>query len=131
MQKRLGGPDGTTGVLGAAAVVAERTGTEANIEAIAKTYADFVATHDEVGRLDDASEYTDAVNRAITTEAEVARSLDDQLQQEIDRATATLEADADDARGGFGVLTLAIPLLFVLAGALVLLGLQRRISEYR
>ena len=69
---------------------------------------------------------------AITNEADVARAARrPDSRQEIDRATATLEADADDARGGFGMLTLAIPLLFVLAGALVLLGLQRRISEYR
>ena len=38
---------------------------------------------------------------------------------------------AADARFGFGVLVIAIPLFAILAGLLVLLGLERRIGEYR
>ncbi len=57
--------------------------------------------------------------------------LDRELQSDITRSQARLLGAAADARQGYGVLEIAIPVLAVLAGLLVLLGLERRIAEYR
>ncbi len=53
------------------------------------------------------------------------------MQDDIARSQARLASAAADARVGFGVLVIAIPLFAILAGLLVLLGLERRIGEYR
>ena len=57
--------------------------------------------------------------------------LQDALQHDIARSQVRLASAAQDARTGYGVLEVAIPLFAVLAGLLVLLGLERRIGEYR
>jgi hypothetical protein len=131
VMERLGGSDGQGGVLGEARTVAERTGSEAEVDAIAEQFQDLASVHADVRTLDDRSNYNDAVTLATGRETEVVHALDASLQSEITRATQNLNDDAADARSGFGVLSVAIPVLLVLAGMLVLLGLQRRISEYR
>ena len=113
------------------ATVAGRTGSVVAVDAIGKQFQDLSSVHAKVRDLDDRSQYNDAVTLATGQETDVVHVLDASLQREITRATATLNDDATDARGGFGALSIAIPVLLVLAGVLVLLGLQRRISEYR
>jgi len=53
------------------------------------------------------------------------------LQDDITRSQARLASAAQEARSGFGLLEVAIPVFAVIAGLLVLLGLERRIGEYR
>jgi len=64
-------------------------------------------------------------------EVDFTDRLDRELQSDITRSKARLLGAAADARRGYGVLEIAIPVLAVLAGLLVLLGLERRIAEYR
>ena len=58
-------------------------------------------------------------------------ALDAGLTRQITQARQRLDAAAGHARGGFDALAIAIPLLIVLAGVLVLIGLERRIAEYQ
>jgi hypothetical protein len=127
----LGGEDGTGGLLGYAHEIAARTHSQAGIEAAQQTFVDLVDTHDQIRGDDDAGNYPDAVNLAITTGATNAQKLDSQLQTQITDARARLDRDVTDARSGFGTLTVAIFVLLLLAAVLVLVGLQQRISEYR
>ena len=128
---RLGGKDGTGGLLGDASQIATRTGSEARIHALGEQFVAFGAEHEQVRALDTQGQYDAAVARSIDKEAAAARALDDSLGSEIARAQQQLDSAAADARGGFDALDIAIPLMLVLAGALVLVGLQRRITEYR
>jgi hypothetical protein len=105
--------------------------------------------HSKVREFDDSGEYNNAVGLSVGTTNEAAKKffadagvsthqeldavdqLDRELQTHITSAQARLLDAARDARTGFGALELAIPLLAILAGLLVLLGLERRIAEYR
>jgi hypothetical protein len=129
---RLGGADGRAGLLGEARAVAARTGSAARLDPIT---ADFVALremHREIREIDDVqANYGAAVDKATGPEAALIRRLDNELSLQIGSAEQRLDDHATDARGGFDALTVAIPLLLVLAGVLALVGLQRRITEYR
>ena len=128
---RLGGTDGTGGLLGNPRTLAARTGSEAHVDALADDFARFMTLHNDVREKDENGSYNDAVGLAIGDEAQVVAQLDAGLSDEIARAERRLDDGAADARGGFGALAVGIPLLAVLAAVLVLVGLQRRIGEYR
>jgi hypothetical protein len=128
---RLGGQDGTGGLLGEARTIARRTGSQDNIRRLGAQFATFRAEHDEVLSLDDQARYDEAVTRLLSTEAAASGALDDGLTRQITQARQRLDGAAGHARGGFDALAIAIPLLIVLAGVLVLIGLERRIAEYQ
>jgi hypothetical protein len=129
--KRIGGTDGTGGLLGAATDIAGRTGSEQAIARLGDQFVTFLDAHHEVRNLDTKGAYDEAVKHSTEVEAVAARALDGRLRAEINRSRERLDAAAADARGGFDALDVVIPLLIVAAGVLVLVGLQRRISEYR
>ena len=121
---------------------AARTGTaEARRGATdaATQFAAFVDAHHDVRDLDQGGQYFDAVKASTGSEgdaqaesqADRVGKLDTTYAQIVGDARSRLEAHASDARAGFGVLTFGIPLLLAGAIALVLVGLQRRIREYR
>ena len=143
----LGGTDGTGGLLGYAAELAERTGDGARVRSLAKHFTELTSLHDQVRKLDDDGKYPDAVYLSVGTsnqnvharldpndearELQAVDRMQEALQDNIARAQVRLVSAAADARVGFGVLVIAIPLFAILAGLLVLLGLERRIGEYR
>jgi hypothetical protein len=131
VSKRLGGRDGRGGLLGDATTISHRTGSEDSIAALSRGFATFLQEHQRVRSLDTQGQYDQAVANSIGAEARAAQTLDSGLSDEIDRARARLDAAAADGRAGFDPLAIGIPLLIVLAGVLVLIGLQRRIGEYR
>ena len=87
--------------------------------------------HRAVRVADDAGEYENAIPLATGNEATAVAALDHGLQQEIRRASVEIEREASAARGGFTALLIGIPALTLAGAALVLVGLQRRIGEYR
>jgi hypothetical protein len=131
LMKRLGGTDGSGGLLGDARVVASRRGDTGAVDEARRRFRTVMGQHTAVRTADDDSRYIDAVHQATTTEAEAFTALDRSLRSEIAAAQRRLEAQVADAQRGFDVLTLAVPLLLLLAAALVLVGFQRRIAEYR
>ena len=128
---RLGGRDGTGGLLGDARAIAGRTGSQGVIRRLSAQFAAFQREHDAVWNLDEEGNYDGAVKRLIGQEADAARAFDAGLTREIARSWARLDAAAGQARSGFDGLAVAIPLLIVIAGLLVLVGLKRRIGEYQ
>jgi hypothetical protein len=139
----LGSRDGTGGLLGDAATVADRTGDRARITALTDHFNALGDVHTRVRALDDGGNWDDAVGLSVGKGGAAAdgqgqgqellavQRLERGLQTEIMRAQARLEAAATDARNGFGVLLIAIPVFAIVAGFLVLVGLERRIAEYR
>jgi hypothetical protein len=128
---RLGGQDGTGGLLGDARAIARRTGDQDNIRRLSAQFAAFRDEHDLVRDLDADADYESAVQRLLTTEAAASRALQTGLTRQITQARQRLDTAAGHARGGFDALAIAIPLLIVLAGVLVLIGVERRIAEYQ
>jgi len=146
--RQLGGRDGTGGLLGYAAGLADRTGDGTRVRSLATPLATLQKVHDEVRKRDDDGKYNEAVGLSVGTsradvqstlasvggagqELQAADRFQHDLRADITRARARLATAAHDARAGFGVLEVAVPLLAILAGLLVLLGLERRIGEYR
>ena len=131
LAKRVGGTDGDGGLLGQAREVAARRGETSGIDDARTRFQDVMAEHVEVRKADEQSDYAGAVRRATSTEAAAFTAFDKALQSEIADAQGRLESEVADARRGYRVLTVAVPFLLLLAAALVLVGFQRRIVEYR
>jgi hypothetical protein len=129
--QRLGGNDGTGGLLGEATAMAARTGSTERIQALTKQFVTFLSLHKAVLAADKGGNYDQAVLLAVGDETVAERALDGGLGREIAASRQQLDAAATDARRGFDLLAIAIPVLAILAGVLVLIGLQRRITEYR
>jgi hypothetical protein len=144
----LGGAKGTGGLLGYAATLADRTGDGDRVRALAPQFTTLRNLHALVRQTDDGGAYNQAVGLSVGTsdqdtltalgaqggpgqELETVGRLQQMLQDDIARAQVRLASAASDARVGFGVLLIGILLIAVLAGLLVLLGLERRIGEYR
>ena len=68
---------------------------------------------------------------AVTDQAAASAALDETFAAEIDTAREHLDVNADEARHSLRALPVTIVGLAVLAAVLALLGLQRRIREYR
>jgi hypothetical protein len=129
--KSIGAPDGSTGLLGTAADLAARTGSTDGVDEIAQRYADYLAVHDAVPELDDAASYNRAVELVVTDEADAADRLDEALRTEIAAARERLDGNAADAHRRFRGLAAVVAAAAVLAAVLAVVGLQRRIREYR
>jgi len=128
---RLGGERGTSGLLGYAATIADRTGDGARIRALAPHVTKLRDLHAQIRDLDHGGDYNGAVALSVGQQVAAVDQLQHGLQNDIDRSQGRLAAAAQDARSGFGVLEVAIPVFAIIAGLLVLLGLERRIGEYR
>jgi hypothetical protein len=131
IMNELGGKSGTSHLLGYAATIADRTDDGARIRALAKQFTRLRDLHAQVQAKDDGGEYNQAVALSVGEQLAAVDQLQDALQGDIARSQARLASAAQDARSGFGVLEVAIPVFAIIAGLLVLLGLERRIGEYR
>ncbi|ROT28284.1 hypothetical protein [Micromonospora sp. HM5-17] len=135
VMEQLAGADGAGGLLGEALAAASDQPTRQAVEtAIAQSTA-WSAAHRQVRALDDRGEFTEAVRATIgpgdQTTAAIFNRLDEALAQAITYNGERFERKATSAGRaltgadvGFVVLT-----ILILAGAVV--GMQRRIMEYR
>jgi hypothetical protein len=128
---RLGGADGRGGLLLEAFVIARRTGSGKDVDALLEHFNAFMAAHRMVREFDDSGRYNDAVTTALDTETTAAQALDSGLGRQIGAAQQRLDAHAADARNSFVVLIIAFPSILALAAVVALLGLQRRLGEYQ
>jgi hypothetical protein len=127
----LGGKDGKSGLLGYAGTIADRTGDGARIRSLAPQFKTLRHLHSQVGKRDDDGKYTEAVRLSVGPQLASVDQLQQALQSDINRSQVRLASAAQDARSGFGPLEVGIPVFAIIAGLLVLLGLERRIGEYR
>jgi hypothetical protein len=131
MAARIGGDHGHGGLLDVADRIAARGGATERIDGLRARYVDVRTAHDAVRQADDDGHYEDAVAIANQEKAPAVDAFDRDVGIEIARARVELDQRAVDARSGFDVLLIVIPVLTAGAALLVLVGLQRRIGEYR
>ncbi|MEE6263244.1 hypothetical protein [Plantactinospora sonchi] len=135
VMERLAGTDGNGGLLGQARAAASDQATRQAVEtAILKTQA-WTVTHRQVRLHDEAGDYEKAVQTTVGSEglttAAIFTQLDEALAQAITHNGERFEreaASAGRALTGADVGMVGLTLL-VLVGAV--LGIQRRIAEYR
>jgi hypothetical protein len=128
---RVGGTDGSGGLLEDARQLAERTSRTAAVERIRGLWDDYLLVNDQVRRLDDADEYLPAVRIAVNDQADAAARLDAALGAEIDVARVRVDTGAGAASGHVRWLAASLLATIILAAVLVVAGLWVRMKEYR
>jgi hypothetical protein len=142
---RLGGADANSGLLRQARHIATRDDSVIpRLGRIVFAYRSVQNQHVRVHTLNDNGEYLcdkprddgvvveDCVLSVATgAEAAAVRRFDSALSAGIAHARSRLDTEAADARTGFTLLSIAIPTLLVIAAALLLIGVDQRVKEFR
>jgi hypothetical protein len=130
----LGQPHGDRGLVGQIDALAQRTGTTQAARAFDVALAAYLAEHAQIVA-DEQRGNTSAANALVggstITGQSPADRMSGDLVTQVAGAQSRFDRSAADATGALSGLSLAIPVLFVLAAALTLLGLRLRIGEYR
>ena len=127
---QLGTVDGPTGLMRQAE---EASGLAADppITGTGGLYGSYLGAHAQVAQAEKAGQFAPAVT--LATGAELAAN--DKLAQTLDRQISSKQLDfqiqAGKARQDMRNLGIGVPILVIVAAALVLAGLQQRINEYR
>lgn len=127
---------GAGGALGAANQFATDPQGRTLVQAAVEKARDYAAAHQEVRRLDDAGEYTKAVEIAVGTQetsaATAFKQLDEALDSAVEYERKAFGKDIDRARGQLtDLLAFGIGTLAVIAAFGVALGVRQRLEEYR
>jgi hypothetical protein len=125
-----GGADPSGGLVGDAAELASRTGTVASFLDLRRTLATYLRAHTRTVALE-RDDFSRAIRYAIRTEAPAAYRLDAVLSDEIAGAQRRFVRAGATATRALRGLSFALPTAVVLCAGLSLLGLQRRMKEYR
>jgi hypothetical protein len=110
--------------------LAARTGTTTSAGLLTREFASYRSETAQIGQLEKSGRITQAISpwrAAGVTSAQLNANLTDQILAAQNRFVSS----ANDATSAVSGLSLAIPLLTVIAGVLALLGLRQRINEYR
>jgi hypothetical protein len=133
VSRALGPGAGSGGLLGDVAGLVQRSATGGAAGELQTKFAAYQAQHARIGALEQAGRITDAIPLAVATSATISAAdrLGSYLDAQIGAAQRRFESAAADATGSLAGLSVAIPVLTVLAAGLALLGLRQRINEYR
>ncbi len=118
------------GVISEISALAHRTGTTAAAQKFDGDYAAYQAKTRELTGLEGGGQLTDAIRLAPQASA-ISEELSHNLAQQIDAAQTRFTRAAANATSALDGLAFAIPLITALAAVLALIGLRRRINEYR
>jgi hypothetical protein len=127
--------NGTGGALGAAKQFATDQQGKALVRAVIDAARDYAAAHQEVRRLDDAGEYTQAVDTAVNTHQPGAGRafdrLDAALKTTVEYERGAFGKDIERARGWLTGLPIGTGTLALVSAVGVTLGVWQRLEEYR
>ncbi|UFQ15713.1 MULTISPECIES: hypothetical protein [Streptomyces] len=135
--KRLG--DGDSGLLGQAAALAKNTPGEGPVRTAVKNVGVWQDRHKEARSSDDSGDYQGALDKVIGSKdgqgAEPTGECFDNVDAALDRALRHEQREfqqaAEDGRGAMTGLPAGAAVLAVLGAAAAVLGIGRRLSEYR
>jgi hypothetical protein len=126
---------GAGGALGAARQLASDPQGRALVQAAIGDASGYAAAHQEVRRLDDAGNYTKAVDAAVHTQQASAAAAFDRLAAALQAAVGyerrAFSRDIDRARDWLNGLPTGIGTLALIAAVGVALGVRQRLEEYR
>jgi hypothetical protein len=117
-----------SGLIHEVALQAQRAGTPAEANTLARDFAAYRAQAERISRLQSNGQSNLA---ASANSASITDRLRDDLATQIDAAQARFAGAATDATSSLSGLALAIPLLSVLVAVLSVIGLRARLGEYR
>jgi hypothetical protein len=132
---RLIGTDGSDGLLAQARASAADGPTRDAVEQITGLTRDWLTAHQKLRGKDNGGQYAEAVADAIGTgpesTARISSQLDDVLAQAIEHNSGRFQERARAAGGALSGLALGTVVLTVLVVAAAVLGIRRRMVEYR
>ncbi|MGW2228844.1 hypothetical protein [Streptomyces formicae] len=134
LMKRLG--DADNGLLGQAAALADDQNGRSPVAAAVKNVGVWKLRHKEARASDDSGDYQDALNKVIGTKADAPTgecfdNVDAALEQALAHEQGEFKQAAEDGRGAMSGLPVGAAVLAVLGAAGAVLGIGRRLSEYR
>jgi hypothetical protein len=135
-------PKGVGGELARALSLADDTAGRAPVDAAIKGVQTWRGRHDSERRADNGGDYTTAVAQVIggkdaaghqvtQTTAQCFDLVDQNLEKAVQQEQAEFRKAADSGHGALSLLPFGAGLLAVLAAAGAVLGIGRRLSEYR
>jgi hypothetical protein len=131
---RAGGSAGDGGELNGALRAADDDAGRSAVQDAKDAVVTWEKRHAEARARDDGGDYEAAVRKVIGAEHSTGQSFDD-VDRSLSKASAheqrQFEEAADSGRGWFGGLAIGAMVLAVLSAAAGLLGIGRRLSEYR
>lgn len=122
------------GMIGEGAALAARTRTASAADRVASEFAAYRAETAQVTTVQNSGRIGDAINLAVADAARPSSpsvSLSADLTAQADAAQARFQKEASAATSALSGLSIAIPVLAVLAAILALVGLRQRAGEYR
>ncbi|WP_437437869.1 hypothetical protein [Streptomyces olivoreticuli] len=137
MGKLIGGDHGDPApgsLLDRARELADDTAGRAPVEAAIKDVREWQRRHSGARATDDGGYYDQAVPKVIGETGSTGESfdrVDDELRQALDHEQSEFRQAADDGRGALSGLAAGAAVLAVLGAAGAVLGIGRRLSEYR
>ncbi|WP_240351379.1 hypothetical protein [Streptomyces olivoreticuli] len=137
MGKLIGGGQGAPApgsLLDRARDLADDTAGRAPVEAAIKDVREWQRRHSGARATDDGGYYDQAVPKVIGETGSTGESfdrVDDELRQALDHEQSEFRQAADDGRGALSGLAEGAAVLAVLGAAGAVLGIGRRLSEYR
>ncbi len=130
----LGQPGASSGLAGEIRALAQRTGTTSAAGEFGQALSAYLAQHAQITTLDAQGQTAAADNLAAGLGAKgpsPADRVSTSLAGQVAAAQARFESSAADATSALSGLSVGIPVVFVLAAILTLVGLRLRINEYR
>ncbi|MFJ6566114.1 hypothetical protein ACIQNU_01725 [Streptomyces sp. NPDC091292] len=134
--KLLGGPKGTDGLLAQALALANDAAGKDPVEKATGAMKVWQERHLTARDRDDAGDYQGALDKIIGTAADKPTrvcfdDVDDALETALTHEQTQFDNAAKDGRGAMTGLAIGAAVLGVLAAAGAVLGIGRRLSEYR
>ncbi|MFF7654554.1 hypothetical protein ACFZCY_32775 [Streptomyces sp. NPDC007983] len=121
-------------LLGRARQLADDSGGREPVEAAATAVRTWQARHKAARGADDAGDYKGALEKVIGAKDSTGESfdrVDDELAKALDHEQRQFQQAADSGRGAFTGMAAGAGTLAVLGAAGAVLGIGRRLSEYR
>ncbi|MFI6350770.1 hypothetical protein [Streptomyces sp. NPDC050560] len=134
--KALGGADGTQGLLASATSLADDPEGRGPLDRAAKDLKEWRSRHQAARKADTEGNYAGALSKVIGTSDDQSTNdsftrLDDELQRALAQEEHDFTTAADSGVGDTWGLTAGAAVLAVLGAGGALLGVGRRLSEYR
>ncbi|WP_343040463.1 hypothetical protein [Streptomyces typhae] len=134
--KRLAGARGTGGLLGEAADLADDDAGRTPLKAAADNVTEWKDRHKSARTSDDSGDYEGALDKVIgAAGAEPTGESFDNVDAALDAALAHEQGEfqraAEDGKGAMAGLPVGVAVLAVLGATAAVLGIGRRLSEYR
>jgi CHASE3 domain sensor protein len=136
----LGGSDGSGGLLGRAAALADDAAGQQPVAGAVANVKVWKSRHSAARDEDNQGYYAEALSKIIgapgkpptgDTTGDAFNKVDDALGRALDQERAEFRASAEDGRAAMEGLPVGAAVLAVLGSAGAVLGIGRRLSEYR